>query len=225
MTKRFKQKYRICKQVGEDLWGKLNNKINYDIKSGQHGKIKKKRKEIAFLYRNNKKNRINTVSQTQFIYKLRKFYSNISKKQFDGLFKKKYLMSTNNRYNINSKYLINLLEKRIDTIIYRINWASSFFNARQLISHGHILINGNIINTPSNLVNIGDKIEIKKESRNLFKDKILSNINNTKITINCPSYIEVNYNIFCAVMIFNPTESFIPFPTIKNVSQLKYLYL
>nr|NP_066322.1 ribosomal protein S4 [Malawimonas jakobiformis]AAG13689.1 ribosomal protein S4 [Malawimonas jakobiformis] len=225
MTKRFKQKYRICKQIGEDLWGKLNKKINYNVRSGQHGKIKKKRKEIAFIYKDNNKKKINTVNKTQFIYKLRKFYSNISKKQFDNLFKKGNLLNANNKYNTNSKYLINLLERRLDTILFRINWASSFFNARQLINHGHILINGNIVNVSSHLVNIGDKIEVKKDSQKLLKKNLIDRIKNKQITINCPSYIEVNYNILCAIVIFNPTESFVPFPTIKNISQLKYLYL
>lgn len=225
MTKRFKQKYRICKQIGEDLWGKLYNKVDYKIRSGQHGKLRKKKKEFAFIYKNNKKKKINTVSKYDFIYKLRKFYSNVSKKQFYSLTEKNDKLNVNNKYNINSKYLINLLERRLDTILFRINWASTFFNARQLINHGHILINGNIVNVSSHIVNIGDKIEIRKDSIPLFKKNILDNINNKKITINTPNYIEVNYNIFCAIMIFNPNDSFVPFPTFKNIQQLKNLYL
>jgi small subunit ribosomal protein S4 len=224
MTKRSKQIYRICKQTNADIWGKLY-KIDYSKRSGQHSKLKKKRKEFAFIYKDLKKKKLNTVSKYEFVYKLRKFYINISKKQFDNLCNKSKLMDINSKPNINTKYVLNLLERRIDTIIYRINWAYTFFSARQLINHGHVLVNGNPIYSSSHIINIGDKIEIKKDSIPLIKQNILNNLENKKITINCPSYIEVNYNILCAIMITNPNESFIPFPTFKNLQQLKYFYL
>jgi len=224
MTKRLKQKYRICRQVGEDLWGSFF-KINFNIKSGQHGRNRKKKKEITILINKNKKRKL-SLSKYEFIYKLRKYYINISKRQFENL-KNKKIQNTGKEI-IYSKYIHYLLERRIDTVIYRLNWASSFFNARQLINHGYILLNGNIIKSPSNIINIGDIIEIKHIYKNKIKEKLLNNINN--ININCPDYIEANYNNLTAIFIYNPKNNLglnkplIPYATIKNIKQLNNIY-
>jgi small subunit ribosomal protein S4 len=220
MTKRLKQKYRICRQVGEDLWGRFFN-INYKKRSGQHGNNRKKIKEFAYIFNKNKKKRITSVSKYEFLYKLRKFYSNISKKQFNNLNKNNNLLNINNKFNIHSKYLLTLLEKRLDSFIYRINWTSSFFSARQLISHGHVLVNGQLITNSSHLLNIGDKVEIKKKSFNFVKNLIISNLNS--IYINSPSYIEVNYDILTAIFINNPHSNYIPYPSFRNIQRINYI--
>jgi small subunit ribosomal protein S4 len=226
MTKRYQQKYRICRQVGEDIWGSFFN-INYKKKSGQHGRNRKKKKEITLIFNKKKKKKL-SVSKYEFIYKIRKYYSNISKKQFDNICKKNKKIKINDKEVIYSKYIHYLLERRIDTVIYRINWASSFYNARQLINHGYVLLNGNPIKVSSNIINIGDIIEIKHEYKQRIKENILNNMNN--IHINCPDYIEVNYNNLTAIFIYNPKNNLglkkplIPYATIKNIKQLKNIY-
>jgi small subunit ribosomal protein S4 len=116
-----------------------------------------------------------------------------------------------------------LLERRIDTLIYRVHWATSFFNARQIINHGHVLVNNKVVTNPSYILNIGDKIEIKKNSFSIIKDNILKNINN--IYVNTPSYIEVNYNILTAMFLYNPHYSYIPYPTLRNISLIQNILL
>lgn len=224
MTKRHKQKYRICRQVGEDIWGRfIGREINFKKRSGQHGSVRKKVKEFAYFFRDKKKKRIFSVSKYEFLYKLRKYYSNISKKQFYGLYNNNKILNINNRNNKHSKYFLVLLERRIDTLIYRVHWATSFFNARQIINHGHVLVNNKVVTNPSYILNIGDKIEIKKNSFSIIKDNILKNINN--IYVNTPSYIEVNYNILTAMFLYNPHYSYIPYPTLRNISLIQNILL
>nr|YP_009118112.1 ribosomal protein S4 [Malawimonas californiana]AJF22865.1 ribosomal protein S4 [Malawimonas californiana] len=205
MTKRLIQKFRISRQIGEDLWGTFK-KINYKQRSGQHGKKRVSIKEKNYIFQEDKKFKIKNLSKKLILLKLRKYYINISKKQFNSFSKK-----------LNSKEsLTQLLEKRIDTIIYRLNFASSFMEARQLINHGHVLINGRSITKTSYITNIGDKIEIIKNYYPLLKKSIIKRIKKKSIHINCPNYLEVNYNVFCAVLVKQPEIDSIPYPTIKN---------
>ncbi|MEM5948698.1 30S ribosomal protein S4 [Spirochaetia bacterium 38H-sp] len=70
--------------------------------------------------------------------------------------------------------LVTLLECRLDTVVYRMHFASSRKQARQIIDHGHVLVNGKKVNIPSYLVKEGDKIEIKEKSKKalLFKENL-----------------------------------------------------
>nr|YP_003579825.1 ribosomal protein S4 [Dictyostelium citrinum]P0C5Y3.1 RecName: Full=Small ribosomal subunit protein uS4m; AltName: Full=Ribosomal protein S4, mitochondrial [Dictyostelium citrinum]ACD12712.1 ribosomal protein S4 [Dictyostelium citrinum] len=90
------------------------------------------------------------------LYRLfRKFYINLKLKQFKRLYKK---------YKGNEKIIIQQLEKRIDMILLRSGFVRSIYEARQLINHKHILVNGNIARIPSYTLNVGDIISIKEGS-------------------------------------------------------------
>jgi len=71
-----------------------------------------------------------------------------------------------------AEILIERLERRLDNVVYRLGFASSRIQARQLVSHGHFLVNGKPVNIPSYQVRKGDKIEIRPNSKNktVFKD-------------------------------------------------------
>ncbi len=58
--------------------------------------------------------------------------------------------------------LVELLERRLDNVIYRLHWVSSRAEARQFVSHKHVLVNGRSVNIPSFLIRVGDKIEVRK---------------------------------------------------------------
>ncbi len=76
--------------------------------------------------------------------------------------------------------LIKILESRLDNLVYRLGFASSIKQARQMVVHGHIRVNGQKVDIPSYRVNIGDEISLKESSRNveLFKDNFLSSFPN-----------------------------------------------
>lgn len=97
--------------------------------------------------------------------KLKRIYGMLEK-QFIIFFHKASRMK-----GVTGENLIRLLERRLDNIVYRMRFASSRKQARQFISHGHVLVNGKRVNIASYLVRIGDKIEIKEKSKKLFMIK------------------------------------------------------
>jgi small subunit ribosomal protein S4 len=94
--------------------------------------------------------------------KLKRMYGMLEK-QFKLFFNKAARMK-----GVTGENLIRLLERRLDNIVYRMRFASSRKQARQLVSHGHMLVNGRKVTIPSYLVREGDKVEIREESNKLF---------------------------------------------------------
>ena len=93
--------------------------------------------------------------------KLKKVYGMLEK-QFRLFFERAVRMP-----GITGENLFQLLEKRLDNVTYRLRFASSRSQARQLVSHGHILVNGRKINIPSYLVKAGDEISIAESSKGM----------------------------------------------------------
>ncbi|MEA1939266.1 MAG: 30S ribosomal protein S4 [Candidatus Caldatribacteriota bacterium] len=113
--------------------------------------------------------------------KLRKYYG-LLEKQFKAYFKK-----AERKKGITGENLIELLERRLDNIMYRTGIVKSRAQARQLVLHSHILVNGKKVNIPSYQVNIDDTIEIKEKSKNIEE---LKEIKEGKIEVNVSSWIE-----------------------------------
>jgi small subunit ribosomal protein S4 len=90
-----------------------------------------------------------------------KYYYGVLEKQFRRFFKEANRQEGNTGEN-----LIRLLERRLDNVVYRMGFASTRRFARQLVTHGHILVNGKKVTIPSYLVKEGDRIEIKEKSKN-----------------------------------------------------------
>ncbi len=90
-----------------------------------------------------------------------KFMYGISEKQFRRLFKEANAQAGNTGEN-----LIKLLERRLDNVVYRMGFATTRRFARQLVTHGHILVDGKKVNIPSYRVKAGQKIEIREKSKN-----------------------------------------------------------
>jgi len=113
--------------------------------------------------------------------KLRKYYG-LLEKQFKNLFNK-----AEKKKGVTGENLLELLERRLDNIVYRFGVTKSRAQARQLILHSHILVNGKKVNIPSYQTDINDMIEIKEKSRNTeyFKE-----IKEGKVEVSIPSWIE-----------------------------------
>ncbi|WP_457560651.1 30S ribosomal protein S4 [Caminibacter sp.] len=90
-----------------------------------------------------------------------KYYYGVLEKQFRRFFKE-----ANRQEGSTGENLIKLLERRLDNVVYRMGFASTRRFARQLVTHGHILVNGKKVNIPSYLVKEGDRIEIREKSKN-----------------------------------------------------------
>jgi small subunit ribosomal protein S4 len=98
--------------------------------------------------------------------KVRRIYG-IYERQFSNYFRKAEQRAGLTGYN-----LLILLESRLDNVVYRLGLADSRAQARQLVSHGHIMLNGRRTNVPSALVSAGDQVSVRPESKQLtyFKD-------------------------------------------------------
>ncbi len=108
--------------------------------------------------------------------------------------------------------LVGLLERRLDTVIYRAKFATTVFSARQLINHGHIKVNGKKVNIPSYLIKTEDKIEIKDKSKEIAS--IMGSLINKERDV--PDYIQMDQKSKTAKLIRVPKFSEIPYPAIME---------
>ncbi len=97
--------------------------------------------------------------------------------------------------------LIELLERRLDNVIWRLGYVTSKLTARQLVSHGHFLVNGRKLNIPSYLVKEGDVIEIRPQSRNI---KLFEDLAQRLKFHQVPSWLEIDLNTFKAKVLKLP---------------------
>jgi len=113
---------------------------------GQHGQRRAKISEYGLQLREKQK---------------MKYYYGVLERQFRRFFKE-----ANRQEGSTGENLIRLLERRLDNVVYRMGFATTRRFARQLVTHGHILVNGKKVNIPSYLVKEGDRIEIREKSKN-----------------------------------------------------------
>lgn len=93
--------------------------------------------------------------------KLRRMYG-LLEAQF-----KNYFTKAERQQGITSENLVQLLERRLDNVVYRLGFAPSRSSARQLVRHRHFLVNGRIVNIPSYILNAGDVVNVKEKSKKL----------------------------------------------------------
>lgn len=110
-----------------------------------------------------------------------KFIYGVLEKQFRAYYDKAKTMP-----GVTGENLLGLLERRIDNVVFRLGFASTRRQARQLVSHGHITVNGKRLDIPSALIKVGDVIGVKEKSRGtaLFKE-----IAESKNALNVPAWL------------------------------------
>jgi len=113
-----------------------------------------------------------------------KYLYGILEKQFRNYYKKAV-----SQRGVTGDNLVKLLERRFDNVVYRCGFSPSRAGARQLVSHGHLLINGKKVNIPSYLVAPGDQIEFKQKSRNL--DAVADSLNKASES-RIPAWVQVD---------------------------------
>jgi small subunit ribosomal protein S4 len=135
--------------------------------------------------------------------KLKFYYGNISEKQF-----RKYYEEAVRRKGDTSENLIELLERRLDTVIYRLKFAVTPFAARQFVSHGHLLVNGKRVNIASYLVDNDDVIEVRDKSKQLAV--VLDAAQSGERDV--PEYLEVDHRAMKGRYLRAPKLADVPFP-------------
>ena len=196
MSKRIAAKYRASRQFGVNLWGRAKDPV--EVKNyvpGQHGPSGKRR--VVSDY----------GKQLAAKQKLKKYYGNITEKQF----RKIYTAAIRKRGDT-SENLIGLLEMRLDTVVYRAKFVPTVFSARQFINHNHILVNGKKVNIGSYTTKEGDVIEIREKSRQIPMVMIA----NESPERDLPDYLEVDHKKATAKVIRVPKPAEVPYPTIME---------
>jgi len=135
--------------------------------------------------------------------KLKGYYGNIGEKQF-----RKYYDEAVRRKGDTSENLIELLERRLDAVIYRMKFAITPFAARQFVNHGHVTVNGKRVNIPSYLVRDGDVIEVKEKSKGLTA--VLDAAQSGERDV--PEYIQVDHRQMKGSFVRAPKLSDVPYP-------------
>lgn len=133
-----------------------------------------------------------------------KFIYGMLEKPFHNLFEKAERMP-----GLTGPNLMVLLELRLDNVIFRMGFARTRREARQVVDHKHVLVNGKCVNVPSYRVNPGDKIEIKEKSKTIqrFKDIAEANAGHTT-----PAWIESDMETFSGTVVEKPMREQIDVP-------------
>jgi len=136
--------------------------------------------------------------------KARRFYG-LMEKQFRSYFKK-----AASRKGLTGTILLTLLENRLDNVVYRLGFADSRPQARQLIRHGHFKINGRKTDIPSFQVNVGDAIEVRTNSRSnvYFKERAQT----MQATVQTPAWLSVSPADMKGSIMAEPTREDIDIP-------------
>jgi len=142
-------KSKIARKFGEAIFGadKALEKRNYP--PGQHGLARKRAKRSEYAIQLTEKQKA-------------KYTYGILERQFRRMYEK-----ANASKGITGEVLLQLCESRLDNVVYRMGIAPSRRAARQIVSHRHITVNGNVVNIPSYQLKAGDKVAVREKSKSL----------------------------------------------------------
>lgn len=191
MTKRVRAKHKIDRRLGENIWGRPKSPLNRrESRPGQHGE-RRAGKLSDF------------GQQLKAKQKLKGYYASISERQF-----RKIYDEASRAKGSTSEHIIGLLERRLDALVYRAKFVPTVFAARQLVSHGHVTVNGQRVTIPSYRVRIGDVVEVREKARQLAL--VLEAIKSGERDV--PDYVDADHNKMTAKLVRVPTLSDVPYP-------------
>lgn len=152
-------KTRIARKFGEPIYGPDKYLDRKNFPPGQHGLTKKRKKTSEYGIQLREKQKV------KYIYGL-------LERQFRNFFEKASAAS-----GVTGLVLLQMLESRLDNVVYRLGVAPTRASARQLVSHRHITVNGNVVNIPSFILRPGDIIGVREKSKSLetIIDSVTSN--------------------------------------------------
>ena len=140
---------KIARKFGDAIFGtdKYFDKRNYP--PGQHGQSKKRKSASEYAVQLKEKQKA-------------KYTYGLLERQFRNLFEK-----ASRKKGVTGENLLKLLEARLDNTLYRLGFAASRAQARQLVIHKHVTVNGDVVNIPSFTLNPSDKVGLRERSKNL----------------------------------------------------------
>tara|TARA_Y100000590_G_scaffold94984_1_gene107644 strand:+ start:3088 stop:3702 length:615 start_codon:yes stop_codon:yes gene_type:complete len=190
MSTRKEPKYKIDRKLGVNLWGRPKSPYNKrETRPGEHGQKNRKPSNYALQL---------TAKQ-----KLKKYYGYVTERQF-----KKYYTQASAGKGDTGQILIQLLERRLDSVLYRMKFAPTIFASRQFISHGHVRVNEKKINIPSYRVKDGDQISLVEKFKQIPSVILAVQSKDREV----PEYLTVDYIKMKGIFVKSPTLKDVPYP-------------
>lgn len=188
-------KNRIARKFAANIFGKARNPmLHKEHPPGMHGAKRKKKSDFGV--------------QLDEQQKLKAIYGMLGQKQFVNAYKKSLLEKGNT-----VQLFLEKLECRLDNVVYRLRFASSIFGAQQLVSHGHIRVDGKKVDRRSFLVRPGMTVSIKEGSRQM---KAIS-IAGQNIAREIPGYFSLEADKLSGKLLAHPEPDQVPLPLPINV--------
>ena len=192
MTKRVAQKHKIDRRLSVNLWGRPKSPFNLrKYRPGQHGQKHTGKLSDYGVQLNAKQ-------------KLKGYYGNLNERQFRNCYKEAIRQKVDSGEN-----LIAILERRLDTIVYRSKFVPTVFAARQFINHGHVKVNGKRVNIASCLLKEGDVVEVKDKSKEMAL--VVESMKSQERDI--PGYITVDEKKCSSTFVRTPQFAEVPYAT------------
>jgi len=192
---------KLCRREGQKLFlkgdrcytGKCSI-VRREFAPGQHGQSRKKKSEYSLQLREKQKT---------------KRYYGMLEKQF-----REYFEIANRRKGVTGENLLQLLESRLDNVVYRLGFAMSRPEARQLVRHGHFTVNGRKVNIPSYLCRGGETIAVKEKSRSSDKLRAVIEANGSRPM---PKWLDIDRNTMTGRVINLPDREDIDLPVEEHL--------
>lgn len=192
------KKNRIARRFGANVFGRARNPLLHKPNPpGMHGARHRKKSDYGI--------------QLEEKQKLKAIYGMLSEKQLVNYFKKALNME-----GPTTQHLAEMLECRLDNIVYRLRLAPTIFAAQQLVSHGHIQVNGKKVNCRSFQVAPGMTVSIKEKSRNM---KIIQESTKNSIR-DVPGYLSLDADNLSGQLLASPTPDQMPWPIEINLPEI-----
>lgn len=203
MTKRVQAKHKIDRRLGENIWGRPKSPLNKrESRPGQHGAARTSKLS-------------DFGQQLKAKQKLKGYYANIGERQFRRIYGEAARMKGST-----SEHLIGLLERRLDAVVYRAKFVPTPFSARQIVSHGHVTVNGRRVTIPSYRIRIGDVIELREKAKQL--PLVLEAVKSPERDV--PDYIDADHTKMTAKFVRVPGLSDVPFPIVMEPNLVVEFY-
>lgn len=195
MSRYTDPKNRVARRFGVNVFGRSRNPLVHKPNpAGQHGAKRKKKSDFGI--------------QPEEKQKLKAAFGMLSEKQLT-----RYYAQAARRHKNTPELLLQMLECRLDTVVYRLKFASTLFQAQQLVSHGHVLVNGRRVDIRSFQVQPGMVISIKEKSRkNKFVTEALQSGTRT-----VPAYLSQDGVNYTGQLLARPSFEDISLPLEINV--------
>jgi small subunit ribosomal protein S4 len=186
MARYLGPKSKIARKFREPIFGpdKALEKKNYP--PGMHGLAKKRMKQSEYAVQLAEKQKA-------------KYTYGILERQFANTFER-----ASRAHGVTGEVLIQLIESRLDNVVYRLGFAPTRSGARQIVSHRHVTVNGSVVNIPSYTLKAGDKIAVREKSKSM--ESIVSSLAHAKSY----PWLELNHDAMTGTFVSVPERAQVP---------------